>query len=196
MYSNLSTIESVELRILSIDPGTQKLGTSFSIANFYNKRFTVLQAETIDVDRLVNVVNSEMVEDYSKYLTMVDNVYKLTKKLVEQYQPDWVICESPYMNSRFPLPYALLTLCTQAINKAVKDCSLSIGFSLIDPASVKKEIGAKGNSGDKLAVKTAVINHPLIHSTVNLYNLDEHSSDAIAIGFYGFKHYLKEYNLL
>lgn len=196
MFSNLSTINDVSLRILSIDPGTQNLGVCFAIARLGDKQFEVQNVETIDIDRLVNIVNSELVEDYSKYPVMYNSVYRLTSELIIQFQPDWVICESPYMNSRFPLPYAILTLCTQAIHTAVKNYSTSIGFSMIDPASVKKQIGVKGNTGDKEAVKKAVLNNPFIKSNLLLTDIDEHSSDAIAIGYYGFIDYLKGYNLL
>lgn len=195
MTRALSTAEDIQLTILSVDPGTQNLGLTASIADFKNREFEVITSQTIDIDRLVNINNAHLVEVYNKYSVMMDVVYSLIYEAVKQYNPDWVICESPYMNSRFPLPYALLTLCTQTINKAVKDYSTSIGFSLVDPASVKKEIGAKGNSGDKTAVKTAILTHPAIVSNIDLSLLDEHSCDSIAIGYYGFSQYLKDYNL-
>lgn len=192
----LDTINNVNLRILSIDPGTQNLGVSFAIANLGNKTFEVINVETIDINRIVNVINQDKVESYTKYGVMVDCVYDLIANLLIQYQPDWVICESPYMNSRFPLPYALLTLCTQTINRAVYNFHPRLAFTLIDPASVKKNIGVKGNSSDKTAVLNAVLNQPMIYSKLDLSIIDEHSSDAIAIGYYGFIDYLKTYKLL
>lgn len=197
MFTNLDTINDVELRILSIDPGTNRLGVSFAIAHLGNKTFTVQDAFTIDTDRLVNVVNSDKVDSHGKYNTMTMSVYNLVRELIECYQPDWVICESPYMNSRFPLPYALLTLCVQTIYQSVKDYDVTIGFSLIDPASVKKRIGAKGNSGDKTAVYNALMKAPYLNAKIGLReNIDEHASDAIAIGYYGFIEYLNIYKLI
>lgn len=197
MFTKLDTIHDVELRILSIDPGTNKLGVSFAIAHLGNRTFTIQEAFTVDIDRLVNIVNSDKVDSHGKYNTMTASIYQLIKELILDYQPDWVICESPYMNSRFPLPYALLTLCVQTIYKSVKDYDVTIGFTLIDPASVKKQLGVKGNSGDKTAVYRALLECPFIHSIVDLNNnIDEHASDAIAIGYYGFMDYLKQYRLI
>lgn len=197
MFTNLSTINDVSIRILSIDPGTNRLGIAFSIGCFKSRQLMVEEALTFDIDRLVNVTNEHMVETHGKYNTMSLCVYNLVKDLVQNYQPDWVICESPYMNSRFPLPYALLTLCTQSIQMAVKDYDVSIGFSLIDPASVKKRIGAKGNSGDKDSVYKAVSINPNINvNPLLLETIDEHASDAIAIGYYGFSTYLIDFNLM
>ena len=197
MFTNLATIHDVELRILSIDPGTNRLGVSFAIAHLGKKQFIVQEAFTIDTDRLVNVIYSDKVDSHGKYNAVTITVYNLVKELIESYQPDWVICESPYMNSRFPLPYALLTLCTQTIYQSVKDYDVSIGFSLIDPASVKKRIGAKGNSGDKTAVHKAVLNAPYLTSLMDITTgIDEHASDAIAIGYYGFMEYLIQYKLI
>lgn len=198
MFTKLDTIENIELRVLSIDPGTNKLGCSFALAHLGCKTFTVLDANTIDIDRLVNIVHNDKVISHGKYNTMTDCVYQFINKLIQEYQPDWVICESPYMNSRFPLPYALLTLCVQSIQQAVKDFDVTIGFSLIDPASVKKRIGVKGNSGDKQAVYHALLKQPYLRTNIDLTNnsIDEHASDAIAIGYYGFMEYLICYRLI
>ena len=56
-------------------------------------------------------------------------------------------------------------------------------LNLVEPAPAKKNIGVKGNSGDKELVKQAIANCPdyrMVDTTI----LDEHSIDALLIAKY------------
>jgi Holliday junction resolvasome RuvABC endonuclease subunit len=117
---------------------------------------------------------------------MYTSVYRLITQMIHDMQPDLVICESPYMDKRFPLSYMLLSLCSQAVQQAVKDYSTFIPFEFIDPASAKKGVGAKGNNGDKELMRQAVLSCAYITGGMDLTRLDEHTIDSIAIGYNGF----------
>lgn len=191
MLTDVSRKDDLSLRVLSIDPGTQNLGSAFSIADYTNKQFRVEYGYTFDVDNLVNKVNIDLKQSHSRNIAMYQSVYWLTLNLCWNFHPDWVLCESPYLNSKFPVSYALLTLCTQAVEHAVKDYSSAVLFDYIDPASVKRGVGVKGNSGDKELMKKAIMSHPSIVSNLDINYFDEHTIDAIAIGFNGFNDLLK-----
>ena len=50
---------------------------------------------------------------------------------------------------------------------------------------MKKNIGVKGNSGDKDLMTTAVLNNPniIFNDDIDTESLSEHAIDAIAIGY-------------
>lgn len=58
-------------------------------------------------------------------------------------------------------------------------------YYMVDPPTVKKAVGAKGNA-DKEEVKRQLLLIPEIveKSLVDLSTLDEHSIDAIAVGYF------------
>lgn len=187
MLNKIASVNDLKVRVLGIDPGTQRLGYSLGVIDFNTKTYTVLHANTINVVDLIYKSYDEMVETHSKNIAMYQSIYNLTSNLVSNLQPDWVICESPYMNSKFPLPYALLTLCTQAVQTAVGNYSSFIQFDYIDPARAKNAVGVKGNTGDKSLMSNAVLSHPDIKYLINKNDIDEHAIDSIAIGYSGFK---------
>jgi Holliday junction resolvasome RuvABC endonuclease subunit len=185
---NLSDKSNLSLRILSIDPGTVNLGSCFAVGDFGKKTFTVNYAKTFSIERLIDHTNVYKTETYSTNISMAHSVYALMRDLLKHFEPDWVICESPYLNSMFPVSYAKLTICAQAIQEAVKDHHFSLPFFFIDPSSVKKGVGVKGNDGNKASMYTAVTNTPDIIKGINISHLDEHSIDAIAVGYGAFKY--------
>lgn len=190
MFNTMAYPKDLRVRVLGIDPGTQTLGYSLGIVNFETKQYEIEYANSISITDIVQRNYGNKIDSHSKNIAMTMAVYNFISSLTYQFQPDWVICESPYMNSRFPLPYALLTLCTNAIQTAVKDNSTSIEFTYVDPASAKNNVGVKGNNGDKNLMAQAVLNHPLIKHSFTENQLDEHAIDSIAIGFTGYKNLL------
>lgn len=186
MLSQVSCKEDLSLRIMGIDPGTKNLGLSLGVCDFRTPMFVIEQGVTFDVEYLIHKTNAYTTEYHSRNIAMYHSVYRLIYQMVHDLQPDLVICEAPYMNKNFPLSYMLLSLCSQAIQQAVKDYSIFIPFEFIDPASVKTGVGVKGNNGDKELMQTAVLNNPMIQGKIDLTLVDEHTIDSIAMGFNGF----------
>lgn len=186
MLSQVSSKKDLSLRIMGVDPGTENLGMSLGVCDFRTPVYQIEQATTFDVKSLIHKSNTYLVEHHSRNIAMYVSVYNLVYQAVHDLQPDLVICESPYMDRRFPLSYMLLSLCVQAVHQAVKDYSIFIQFETIDPASAKMGVGAKGNSGDKDKMRAAVLGTKHITSHFDLNTLDEHAMDSIAIGYNGF----------
>lgn len=186
MLSQVSSKKDLSLRIMGVDPGTKNLGLSLGVCDFNSPKYIIEFGETIDVAYLTYKTNSYLTEYQSRNIAMYTAVYNVTYRMVHELQPDLVICESPYMDKRFPLSYMLLSLCSQAVQQAVKDYSIFIPFEFIDPASAKKGVGAKGNCGDKVLMQHAVLNNAHITSLFDMSLFDEHTIDSIAIGYNGF----------
>lgn len=186
MLSQVSCKKDLSIRIMGIDPGTKNLGLSLGVCDFNSPKYLVVHGETFDIEYLTYKTNGYLTEFHSRNIAMYTSVYNLITQMVNDMQPDLVICEAPYMDKRFPLSYMLLSLCSQAVQQAVKDYSIFIPFEFIDPASAKKGVGAKGNNGDKELMRNAVLSNPYIAGQFDLTQLDEHAIDSIAIGYNGF----------
>lgn len=186
MLSQISSKEDLSLRILGIDPGTNSLGMSLGICDFKTPAYDIEFAETFNMQHLIYKSNLYVTDYLSRNLAMYKSTYELTYQMVADLTPDLVICETPYMDRRFPLPYMLLSICTQAIQHAVKDYTIFLPFEGIDPATAKNGVGVKGNSNNKEHMREAILNNPHIRSHLNLAEKDEHSIDSIAIGYNGF----------
>ena len=191
MLSQVSSKEDLSLRIMGVDPGTRNLGVSLSVCDFKTPMFMVHDGQTFDVEALTHKTNAYTTEFHSRNIAMYRSVYELIYQSVHDLQPDLVICESPYLNKRFPLAYMLLTLCSQAVHQAVRDYSIFIPFEFIDPSSAKMGVGVNGGSSDKNLMQHAVLNNPMIQGMFDLSTLDEHTIDSIAIAFNGFLGILK-----
>lgn len=186
MLSQVSSKANLSLRIMGVDPGTENLGMSLGVCDFITPSFTVVSGSTHDVKSLIHKTHEYLTHYQSRNIAMYTAVYNLVYQAVHDLQPDLVICEAPYMDRRFPLSYMLLSLCSQAVEQAVKDYSIFIPFEYIDPATVKKGVGVKGNTGDKNLMNKAVLSNPYIKGSFDLTTLDEHAIDSIAMGYNGF----------
>lgn len=186
MLSQVSTKNDLSLRIMGIDPGTNCLGVSLGICDFATPSYTIVAADTVNVNRLIHKTNSFITEYHSRNIAMYQSVYQNIYQQVLDLQPDLIICEVPYLDRRFPLAYMLLSVCVQAIQQAVRDYSIFIPFEGIDPATAKNGVGVKGNSNDKNLMREAILSNSHIRSTLDLQHMDEHTMDSIAIGYNGF----------
>lgn len=191
MLSQVSSKQDLSLRIMGVDPGTENLGMSLGVCDFMTPKYNIIDASTFDIKHLIHKTNSYLTQYQSRNIAMYTAVYQLVYQAVHDLQPDLVICESPYMDRRFPLSYMLLSLCSQAVEQAVKDYSIFIPFEYIDPASAKKGVGVKGNNGDKNLMREAILSNKLITGSIDLSLLDEHAIDSIGIGYNGFLGILK-----
>lgn len=191
MLSQVSSKKDLSVRIMGVDPGTENLGLSLGVCDFNTPKYVIELGETFNISHLTHKTNAYLTEFQSRNISMCTSVYNIVYQMVHDLQPDLVICESPYLNKRFPLSYMLLSLCSQAIQQAVKDYSIFIRFEFIDPASAKNGVGVKGNSSDKNDMRQAILSNPYIVSDINLNSFDEHTLDSIAIGYNGFLGILK-----
>lgn len=169
-------------RILAIDPGTSTIGISILDLDLLTYDINLVWSDTYVSDHTLRYYN-----DYVTNFETLDVKLEIIKDLLVDIMAEWdvddVVSESPYMG-RFPAAYGALTRCLDSIRRALQQYDYKLVLKLIDPATVKTNVGVSGKSGDKNAVKQAVLMLPLTNvGNVNLHALDEHSIDSIAVGY-------------
>lgn len=170
-------------RILSIDPGSYTMGVAISEYDFDANIFKVIDATTISLDKLIDK-NSTLFQVHGEKVARLVTVESAISKMLFAWRPSVVVCESPYMG-QFPQAFASLVECVSSVRRAVMRYVETLPLHVIDPATVKKNVGVSGKSGDKDKMSVAITKQSdLSFSTdVNVEELDEHSVDAVAVGY-------------
>lgn len=169
------------MRIMSIDPGTNCTGVS--IIDYINEAPFVLMSETIKADKLAKKYKYVADVHGSRYARILATADRISL-LLEQYNPDGIISESPYMG-RFAQSFAALTELLSAIRDRVFEYDPALALNIIDPSTVKKFMGVKGTDGDKNNMLVALHKKQLLYSEYIVFDsLDEHAIDSICIGLF------------
>lgn len=177
-------------RVAAIDPGTNTLGTAILDVDLYTGQVYLVDAQTFSGNRMFGTYQN-MLSVHGERRTKLHAHEQVLLSWMQFYLPHVVICESPFLG-RFPQAYEALVECKMAIRNAVMQYDLTLPLETVDPPSAKMAVGAptkrpKGMSKDdfKLTVKTAIAKLPIVNiSSRSLSSLDEHSSDAIAVGYF------------
>jgi Holliday junction resolvasome RuvABC endonuclease subunit len=172
-------------KLVSIDPGTDTIGIATIWFDPYTMEIACVNAHTLHTSRQCHETWKTQIHS-----NRFDRINAIREYLLEQFnviEPNIVACESPYISLRTPSAFAALTEAVLMIRLAVADYSSWMGLEMIDPSSVKKAVGVKGKAdSDKDKVKNAIrlIPEIMLAMSSNIDTLDEHSIDAIAVGYY------------
>ena len=164
---------------LSIDPGANLGITVNQIDDYGNKN--ILHSTTVDLTKYAELKYGEDIIPLhglrrAKALACSDSILSF----IRAWNPILVVSESPYMG-KFPAAFSALVECLTAIQNAMYSYDRMMPFIVIDPATIKKAVGSKGNSGNKDIMRTVV--SPLLDNHfIQSYWLDEHGIDSIAVG--------------
>lgn len=173
-----------KVRFLAIDPGSRTLGLAVLEYNFETGELTVLFTRCLDVDEgLKHIRYLEVLQGISRARRWL--VKHFLKHQIEDWQPAFVIMETPYMGS-FSQVFKILVEIMEVIEGVVSWFGNAIALLKIDPSTVKKSVGVKGNSSDKDLMRDAVkgIKYLVLREGVDLDHITEHEIDAIAVGNY------------
>jgi Holliday junction resolvasome RuvABC endonuclease subunit len=181
------------LNVFSLDPGTTNLGLANITYDLKTKSILSVWAHTLNSDKLPHFDEF----DLENHTDRAERIYRLAMgavKFMDLFSPHILVCEAPFFNRLRPGAYSALVECITTIRMCVNQVRPDIPFNMIEPTLIKKIVGAnkvakKDNIKDQ--VKEAVLSNLAISSTLNLDNrlyktgqdLDEHSIDAIAIGY-------------
>jgi Holliday junction resolvasome RuvABC endonuclease subunit len=125
-----------------------------------------------------------MIQSHSERFARIDTLGLNILDILRYHQPIAVVCESPFFNSKRPQAFAALIEATNMIRQTVWAYDRSIGLDLVDPPSVKRAVGAKGNAGkDDVHTAVTAIGELNYEGLLPLSSLDEHSIDAIAVAY-------------
>lgn len=168
---------------ISIDPGSN-LGLSVNEINPDTGEFKVIYTKTTDTELYAHHYFREtLIPNFGMRYAKSEAVYQIVRHLIESWGVHLVVCESPYMG-KFPQAFMSLVECIQSIRRAAADHSVELKFRMIDPSTIKKANGVKGNKGDKNLMRVAGKRYL---SEEILDKLDEHAIDASAIGYAWYK---------
>lgn len=183
MYKSLN--KPLTVRVLSIDPGNN-MGITVSELDFNTQLQTVLFCNTFDIDKVKRRFENDYIALGSNAVNRTHAIKYLVGGLLNDYQPDVVICEAAFLG-RFPQAFASLCLCLNAIETAVFDYDYDVGFYTFDPPTVKVAMGVYGKSKEKDDMRNALLKNTRIKSEQDLTLLDEHAVDSICVGHCYFK---------
>lgn len=170
-----------EFKFISIDPGLNNSGVA--VWTVCQEPFDILniQAQTLKAARLVDHSGLDD-EDHREAVHKRLAMGRALCLILEEVNPAWVVCESPFFNPMTPNSFAVLTEVLVTFYDTVMMFNPSIRFSQIPPLLVKKCLGVAGQKG-KEVVKEALAKMAYIEKLEqDIKFLDEHSIDAIAVG--------------
>jgi len=168
--------------IVGIDPGSETLGLCLMSFSVTTLEIISTQAQTFVGTKLGM---SRWILDYQTERFARIHAHKLNLgRILVQYHPLTVTCESPFYSSRRPGAFSALTEVISALRYACFEYDPRLPFALIDPPSAKMAVGAKGNA-KKEQVQQAVMELKDLNfvGDTPLHLLDEHSIDSIAIAY-------------
>jgi len=168
--------------IISIDPGTETLGLCIMSVDVDTLEITSTQCRTYTGSKLPSVLFQE--DNYNARYYRIKSHCDNLKKILLEVNPLFIVCESPFYNSRRPNAFEALTQVTTNLLNTCYEYNCKMPFFYIDPPTAKIAVGAKGNA-KKEDMLAAVKNLTDLNYTgeISLKDLDEHSIDSIAIGY-------------
>ena len=171
-------------RILSIDPGTDTLGVGVLDCDLKEGQVQVQHGGTLVSSRGLHFFD-HIEESFGTRQAKLHSHAQRLHWLLHHYQPQAVICESPYMG-RFAQAFRALVECLTMIQSCVHQYNPSLAIETVDPPSAKKAVGASGRGGDKNPIRRAIAQLQWLefHPSLDLSQLDEHAIDALAVGIY------------
>lgn len=174
-------------RLVSIDPGSSTLGVALFNIDLSNRYCYVEDAFTVNAFQRSQQY-PQFIEVYGERAARLHSHQEFLLGLFDNYSPHGVICEAPYMG-RFPQAYAALVECVAAVRQAVIRYDCSIPLLTVDPPTAKIAVGVSGRGSNKEDIQKAIRQLPNLTygERVDVTLLDEHSADAVAVGYYRFK---------
>jgi Holliday junction resolvasome RuvABC endonuclease subunit len=182
--------------LVGIDPGTETLGVAVLTIDLNTMKIVSTIARTFTGSKLRK--NSEWVTElFGARAGRIDAHEKNLLDFFRDYQPVVIASESPFINRRFPQAGLALTEVVAGIRRAVISYDPWKDLRMIDPPTVKRAVGGAGNAlkdeVKRCVMKLTDLNY---EGDVPLQFLDEHSIDAIAVGYCEYKTLLEKLCLI
>lgn len=173
-----------KFRINAIDPGTDTMGLAVLDVDLITCELELVSAYTSSGLRMSRKAPDGFTvhgNRWAKLLMHEENILHWLRT----YQPNALICESPFLG-RFPQAYESLVECKATIRRALMNYDSFMPLETVDPPSAKSAVGALVKKGSKENVKESILKLTDIKNKTGypLESLDEHSVDAVAVGYY------------
>ena len=182
----------IHIRLLSFDPGTTNMGWAYSNYNTNTGEFTVLNYGLFQASKIAKK-RKELVNDFGQRVISLQVIQEETERLINSYNPDFVISEDTFFHYSTPQAHIVLALCIYTVEKVLftlfnlnklKKMTAKRLYKLA-PSTIKMIMSGSGSS-NKQKIIEAVTNGEIIKFNTKRNDLDiitEHEADAIAIGY-------------
>lgn len=175
--------------VFSIDPGTTMIGFALNEIGIDNS-FKPIDARSVDLIAMANAkYGKSVVDTHGLFYARIRCIYDAVTKILEDFNPDYLVVESSYMGS-FASAFDSLVQCITTIKHAYYDYCPTRSIELITPSEIKTYVGVSGRSGDKDLMYQGV-KPLLVNSAVDIDQLDQHAIDAVAGGYAFYTRLLK-----
>lgn len=175
------------IRVIGIDPGTNSLGIGVLERDLESNKIALIWANTVKSSSFKKEYQTTMELNGERFA----KIYGYKRTLIDffnRWEPNVIICEGNYMG-HYPIAYAALSEMVLIIRLAALEYRSDMAVKIIDPSSVKKHIGVKGDSGDKELTRERVKRLKIdFCQPQTIDKLDADSIDAIAVGYWGISH--------
>jgi Holliday junction resolvasome RuvABC endonuclease subunit len=170
-------------RIAGFDPGAN-LGLSLIENHLDGSKPIVKIAETAKLNP-AEFCYKDMAELHGNRVARLMILYDRVTEFLRTHKPHGVIIEGNYLG-RFANAFSSLVECVFVIRNAVYAYDPFLPLQMVDPTTVKTNIGMKKIRGtDKEDVRKALASvKDLEWDGVDINDLDEHAVDSVAIGYY------------
>lgn len=179
---------------MGIDPGTINIGIAIYYVDIQNPEYPIMDIEAFTI----NLVKS-LYYDITKANIHGNRVARLVAleseiaRIVNTYKPIKVGCEEAYYHASTPAAFGPLVEAIMVIKNVCYDYDEDLIVDTYKPSYIKKVVGSRGGA-KKDEVKETVLDllkNELYLSVDRYMGLDDHSIDAIAIGY---TEYLEYFN--
>lgn len=171
--------------VIGVDPGTDSVG--ISIYTYSPEKHSVIRSTAITVFGSKMIRYDPFVNVHGERARRLNALRETLLSMFILHKPTVVVCEHPFYNSAMPGAFEPLVEGVGAVKAALFLYDPNMKVIPVDPPTAKKAIGASG-AAKKDAMLAALLNigptiafDPTVYGK-QLFELDEHSVDALAIG--------------
>lgn len=166
--------------VLAIDPGTITLGFAVYMLDIDTLDIIDVFAWTVDATRLT-YFDPLVIDVHGEKFARIMAHKKNFKGVLERYKPLSIVCETPFFNMRRPSAAGPLYELYATLEQTVFEWDNFKPLYKVDPKTAKKSVKAPHNA-KKDEVKKALLKIEELDKA-NIDFLDEHSCDALAVGY-------------
>lgn len=172
------------LRVLTIDNGSNTLGASVTDIDLDNEEKTVIFSETICAEKSAWRYQ-DIADIRGGRFARMQVLKRFVSELLEEYNPEVVAIESPFLLKRMPESFAVLREVIVYLQQAVHEYDPGLSIILVPPINAKKAVNALSCIGkDPVRDAVLMLNDVYYVNDLDPHLFDEHQIDSIAVMYF------------
>ena len=160
------------------------MGYAFFDIDLRNEKIYLKEADTILIDMFLRLRKGDF--SFGEMVERQEIIRGVLLAHLNQLKPHGFAVEDFYLGGSANA-YRSLAECMLTAKTTVKDFNSNINFIIQTASKIKKRVGVSGKSGDKTLVTKAIqvlLKKDMeVEDDIDLASADEHTNDAIIIGY-------------